>query len=245
MNGTLISKITLLAMMTIEAAGVSSPAQTIVTWPNGTVHNFGDIGEDMGAVNHRFAMVNVGEDALAILSAKGRCNCTTASFDKRAARTGDSLYVDVKFDPTGRAGYFNQRVTVLTTTDHRPHYLFVKGNILTSQQRIKRDFPHDLGGGIRLKTDTIKLQLTSRRTISTTLAGINNGSTEIEPRIADAPRGIDVEVIPAKVPVGQRFSVVLKASRKALRAMMPSRSFTLLCDSFISKKIEITICENQ
>lgn len=241
MNGTFASIASILTLTAMAAAGMEAAAKSEIDWVGGTVFNCGDIGEDEGPVSHRFTMVNSSAEPISIISANGKCRCTTASFDKRALNPGDTAYIDVRFDPVGRLGYFNQRVAVNTTTDNSVYYLFVKGNILTSHERIVRDFPTAIGSGIRMKADTICIDMPKRRKFSASLACINEGEATVEPRIADAPKGIDIDIVPARVPAGQRFSIVLSASRKSLQKLMPRQSFTLQCDSATSKQIEIKI----
>lgn len=234
----LISAIIMVLGCSFEAA-----AKSDVEWLGGTVFDFGEIGESEGAVSHRFAWRNLSGEAMSVLSATGKCSCTTATFAAATVQAGDTSSVVVTFDPKDKVGDFKQRVTVRFGSQPAANYLFVKGRILTSQMRIRRDFPIEVGQ-VRISRDTLAIDLDAigaRSKISVSLPCVNQGDTTIEPKVLGEVPGIETEVIPAKVPPGERFSLVFAGKRKALQKLTGNHNFRLCVGESDEEACNITI----
>lgn len=122
-------KIALLLATTLLLGCPICYGQSEITWPGGTVFDFGMIKEADGDVFHKFTLRNIGKEPFVVLGAAGKCGCTTASYSKKEIAPGDTASVVVKFNPTGRSGTFKQRVTVLLSSPSRHNTLFIKGVI--------------------------------------------------------------------------------------------------------------------
>lgn len=218
-------------------------AKSDVEWLGGTVFDFGEISESDGSVSHRFAWRNLSSEAMSVLSATGKCSCTTATFAAATVQAGDTSSVVVTFDPKDKVGDFKQRVTVRFGSQPAANYLFVKGRILTSQMRIRRDFPIEVGQ-VRISRDTLAIDLNAigaRSKISVSLPCVNQGDTTIEPKVLGEVPGIETEVIPAKVPPGERFSLVFVGKRKALQKLTGNHNFRLCVGESDEEACNITI----
>jgi len=82
-------------------------------------HDFGTIQEKNGPVSCAFEFTNTGTAPLVIISAKTSCGCTTPSFPKRPIEPGKTGEITVKYNPAGRPGEFDKRVTVRTNVKGR------------------------------------------------------------------------------------------------------------------------------
>ena len=218
-------------------------AKSDVEWLDGTVYDFGEIVESDGAVSHRFTWRNMSSEAMSVLTATGKCSCTTATFATAAVQAADTSSVVVTFDPKDKVGEFKQRVTVRFESQPAANYLFVKGRILTSQMRIRRDFPIEVGQA-RISSDTLAIDLGAngaRSKISVSLPCVNQGDAALSPRVLGEVPGIETEVIPAKVPPGERFSLVFSGKRKALQKLTGNHNFRLWVDESDKEVCSITI----
>ena len=130
-----------MAMFVMATADVCS--QSEMQWQGGTVYSFGTILEDDGPVSHRFVLRNAGDKAYSIVGVYATCGCTTATHFPHAIAPGDTASVTVTFNPQHREGLFHQRVAVTTDSRSRINYLFVKGNVVSSSQRIENESPVD------------------------------------------------------------------------------------------------------
>ena len=231
------------AIIMVLGCSFEAVAKSDVEWLGGTVFDFGEIGESEGAVSHRFAWRNLSSEAMSVLSATGKCSCTTATFAAAAVQASDTSSVVVTFDPKDKVGDFKQRVTVRFGSQPAANYLFVKGRILTSQMRIRRDFPIEVGQ-VRISSDTLAIDLNAngaRSKISVSLPCVNKGDTTIEPKVLGEVPGIETEVIPAKVPPGERFSLVFSGKRKALQKLTGNHNFRLCVGESEAEVCSITI----
>ena len=231
------------AIIMVLGCSFEAVAKSDVEWLGGTVFDFGEIVESEGAVSHRFAWRNLSSEAMSVLSATGKCSCTTATFAAATVQAGDTSSVVVTFDPKDKVGDFKQRVTVRFGSQPAANYLFVKGRILTSQMRIRRDFPIEVGQ-VRISSDTLAIDLNAigaRSKISVSLPCVNQGDTTIEPKVLGEVPGIETEVIPAKVPPGERFSLVFSGKRKALQKLTGSHNFRLWVGESDKEACNITI----
>ena len=218
-------------------------AKSDVEWLDGTVYDFGEIVESDGAVSHRFTWRNMSSEAMSVLTATGKCSCTTATFATAAVKAADTSSVVVTFDPKDKVGEFKQRVTVRFESQPAANYLFVKGRILTSQMRIRRDFPIEVGQA-RISSDTLAIDLganDTRSKISVSLPCVNQGDAALSPRVLGEVPGIETEVIPAKVPPGERFSLVFSGKRKELQKLTGNHSYSLRVGESKAEACSITI----
>ena len=218
-------------------------AKSDVEWLDGTVYDFGEIVESDGAVSHRFTWRNMSSEAMSVLTATGKCSCTTATFATAAVQAADTSSVVVTFDPKDKVGEFKQRVTVRFESQPAANYLFVKGRILTSQMRIRRDFPIEVGQA-RISSDTLAIDLGAngaRSKISVSLPCVNQGDATLSPRVLGEVPGIETEVIPAKVPPGERFSLVFSGKRKALQKLTGNHNLRLWVGESDEEACNITI----
>ena len=218
-------------------------AKSDVEWLDGTVYDFGEIVESDGAVSHRFTWRNMSSEAMSVLTATGKCSCTTATFATAAVQAADTSSVVVTFDPKDKVGEFKQRVTVRFESQPAANYLFVKGRILTSQMRIRRDFPIEVGQA-RISSDTLAIDLGAngaRSKISVSLPCVNQGDAALSPRVLGEVPGIETEVIPAKVPPGERFSLIFSGKRKALQKLTGNHSYSLRVGESKAEACSITI----
>ena len=218
-------------------------AKSDVEWLDGTVYDFGEIVESDGAVSHRFTWRNMSSEAMSVLTATGKCSCTTDTHATAAVQAADTSSVVVTFDPKDKVGEFKQRVTVRFVSQPAANYLFVKGRILTSQMRIRRDFPIEVGQA-RISSDTLAIDLganDTRSKISVSLPCVNQGDADLSPRVLGEVPGIETEVIPAKVPPGERFSLIFSGKRKALQKLTGNHSYSLRVGESKSDVFSITI----
>lgn len=236
-----LAKLILLTVLLI-CCDITITAQSDVNWINGTVFDFGDINEDDGVVSRKFLWSNRGTAAVSILTAKGKCSCTTAKYDSSPVQPGDTACVTITFDPKDKAGEFKQRVTVRHTAEPSTNYLFVKGRIITSEMRIRRDFPIEVKD-IRLSNDTATIIADDahRDKISVTVKGINQGKTTLTPTLSGKNADIEAYVTPSSVPAGERFSLVFTVKGKYASKILGNHNYNLYSGDFTQEPHAITI----
>ena len=106
-------------------------------------HDFGVVSGVGGGVSHRFWLHAEGDKSMSIIDIRTSCGCVAGEWDERTADPGDSLYVDVRFDPTGRYGYQEKSVYVATTTGR--YRLDLVARVVASDTTLSRYFPYRHG----------------------------------------------------------------------------------------------------
>ena len=93
-----------------------------------TVHHLGDIPFEEPVRSFDFKFVNHSKRLLVILDAKPSCRCTKVEYPMKPVSTGDTSYIRVTYDGTGRSPeYFNKSVTVYTNVADNLIELKIKG----------------------------------------------------------------------------------------------------------------------
>ena len=95
------------------------------------IHDFGYVDQDAGPVTYSFQFVNVSNRPVKILTVQASCGCTTPNWSKDPVVPGANGFIEARFDPKGRPGYFNKSLTVTTDFDSNPVILQIKAQVST------------------------------------------------------------------------------------------------------------------
>jgi hypothetical protein len=87
----------------------------------GRIRQFGDASAN-------FTIVNQGEHYLFIQAITPDCHCTTALWDKRPIKPGDSTVVKIKYD-SSILGFFQKKILVEVNSDDSPLLLIFRGEV--------------------------------------------------------------------------------------------------------------------
>lgn len=120
--------------------------------------DFGEIEEKAGPVTHQFEFTNLANRPIKIVSVKPSCGCTTPDWTRDIIPSGKTGFIQARFDPKGRPGYFSKSLTVTTDADSNPIVLQIKGTVLT--ESTKEPAPTEfsgINGSWRIKTSSFNL----------------------------------------------------------------------------------------
>ena len=197
-------------------------AQSEMQWQDGTACAFGTIREDDGPVSHRFILRNAGDKPFHIVGAHPTCGCTTATHSSQVIAPGDTASVLVTYNPQRREGVFCQRVAVTTDSRSRINYLFVKGNVVSSRQRIEKEFPI-VKGDVRFVEDTLYIYTREgNRMVTATMHCFNDSPDSLSLSAVHLPQGAEVDFSPRNLASGERFTMVVSCILKDLQQSIQS-----------------------
>lgn len=95
-----------------------------------TIHHFGVIPLSNPIDSVDFKFINRGSNLLVILNAKPSCRCTKVKYPKYPISSGDTSYVRVIYDGTGRnPEYFNKSVEIYTNASSSLLKLNINGQL--------------------------------------------------------------------------------------------------------------------
>lgn len=172
------------------------------------VRNFGAIAEEDGPATCEFPVVNTGTEPLTILSARATCGCTTPVYSHKPIAPGDTSYVSVTFDPTGRPGRFNKMVYLQTNGTPSKASLEIKGVVVGSEETIKRRYPVNFGP-LKLSQSVFYLGESMMGRMKTIyLEGYNRSSDSLRVKVENAPKYIDIAVAPPVAGPGEQVTII-------------------------------------
>ncbi len=140
--------------------------------------SFGAIREEGGTVSHTFEFTNRGDTPVAIDRVATSCGCTTPDYPRTPIAPGATARIDVVFDPRGMPGEFSKIVTVVSGGGKYREYLTVTGNVIPRPRTVEEDYPHDMGGGLRISTTLLAFRSVAQGSTSSMVARWANTSTE-------------------------------------------------------------------
>ena len=116
-----------------------------VEWLEET-YNFGTLNEKGGESNHRFYFINKGRDAVKIQTAKASCGCTTPSWFSKPVFSGDTGFVEARYNPDNRPGNFNKTITVFfENSEHINKEITITGFVQPEITNAFKKYPEKVG----------------------------------------------------------------------------------------------------
>jgi hypothetical protein len=146
-----------------------------------TEWNFGDIQEEGGTVSHVFEFTNSSSTPVSIDRVVASCGCTTPEYPRNPVASGGKARIEVTFDPRGMPGEFVKTVSVLSGGGGKNRDLLtIQGNVIPRPLTIEEEFPHDMGGGLRVSTDKLTFRTVPQgRSVEMTVDYINTSTETI------------------------------------------------------------------
>ncbi len=108
---SLLFSLTLLLFCT-QQVNAAPPGHKVGIQVDTLLYEFGNVRADGAPVVHEFTLINTGESAVSILSARASCGCTEPRYTRRPIMPGQSGSVTVKFIPAGQRGEVDKSVTL-------------------------------------------------------------------------------------------------------------------------------------
>lgn len=170
-------------------------------------HNFGAFSEDLGPVEYVFTAVNTGDEPLQVLSARANCGCTVPDYDRQPIAPGDTLHLNVTFNPVGRPGRFDKKIYVYTNTDDDKYVLTIHGTVMGSQNTIKSRYPVPVEG-MHINTTMLAMgEKIKGKSASSSLRCYNSTDSALVPVVENLPSYMTAEVRPPMVRPGEQFVI--------------------------------------
>lgn len=183
------------------------------------IHDFGYVDQDAGPVTYSFQFVNVSNRPVKILTVQASCGCTTPNWSKDPVVPGANGFIEARFDPKGRPGYFNKSLTVTTDFDSNPVILQIKGQVSTGAGASRESEFKMESGNWRLKTSSFNL---GKVYLKDEFAGkefpvFNAGDKPINFIKTEGAEYLQAEVLPNPLPPGAhgKIRILYNGKKKA------------------------------
>ena len=172
-------------------------------------HDFGAFDENDGTVKCRFAYINTGNEPLSIIASRATCGCTSSSYTKTPVEPGDTGYVEVTYNPTGRPGRFGKKVYVDFNTERPRQTLLIKGVVIGSSNTLRGRYPVD-AGALKLRSDNVLLGEVANGKSKTSFVEVYNATPDsLTPQWTSIPRGVKINTGTPTVGPGEQITYTL------------------------------------
>lgn len=110
-----------------------------------SVHDFGQVKEELGPVAYEFKFKNTGTAPLIIKDVQASCGCTTPTYTKDPVAPGKTGIIKAQYDPANRPGIFDKTLTITANTDPGMNFLKIKGFVIAKIKTIEDEYPDTVG----------------------------------------------------------------------------------------------------
>lgn len=195
----------ILGLIVILCVSIASNAQSI-QWIN-SEYDFGAFKEDSGLVSCQFKGINVAKEPIAIVNARATCGCTTPKYPHGAINQGDTIVVNVSYDPQARPGRFSKKIYIKNNIDEEQDQLTIRGVVIGNESTLKSRYPIDWGN-LRSQNEIIFIGDVKKGKSKSIFFSVYNQSTDtVSPIIKDVPSYVKASIIPSEIPPGEQASV--------------------------------------
>ncbi|MDR2424217.1 MAG: DUF1573 domain-containing protein [Prevotellaceae bacterium] len=200
------------SLLVFVAMAVCANAQAVIEFAK-TKHDFGSIKETGGDVSHVFTFKNTGQTPLVINNVETSCGCTSPAWTKEPVQPGKSGTVTATFNPSGRPGFFEKKLTVKTNASEIP--LTISGNVEAKVLTVEEQYPFAIDK-LRMKSGTLEMyRVPAMGNKTENLEFINTGTTPIVVNFENVPEHISLVAEPVSIPAGTKGTV--KCTYNALK----------------------------
>lgn len=178
--------------------------------------DFGDVIEKAGPVTHQFEFTNVTNRPIKILNVKPSCGCTTPDWTKEPVQPGKTGFIQARFDPKGRPGYFTKSLTVTSDADANPLMLQIKGTVTREGKEAITEF-NGINGSWLVKTSSFNFGkvFIKDEYVVREFPIMNNGTKPVSYlNKYDGPVYIKVSVEPKTLAAGEKGVIKLSYNGK-------------------------------
>ena len=238
----------LLSLFIISASARAWAGTPEIEWLS-SIHDFGAFHEDEGEVTCVFAGINTGTEPLIVLDARANCGCTHPAYDHNPILPGDTLFVSVGYDPSGRPGRFSKNIRITTNTPSQQSNLTIKGTVIGSANTLDSRYPVT-AGNTRLNNDIVTFgTIRHGRMGAGGLHIYNPTDSIIIPAVENMPSYIKGVFSPKAIQPGELgiLSLTLYTDRLLTYGVIDD-SFTLIPDIShpdVTKNIETVVIVNE
>ena len=172
-------------------------------------HDFGEILEENGPVNHKFEFTNLGTAPLIVNNVKASCGCTTPGWTKDPVMPGERGYIEAQYNPLNRPGSFRKSLTIYSNSTSGNTSLYIQGSVTPKARSLAETLPTKIGN-LKLRTRTLNIgNITNNKVVEKKYDIYNDGETPISLLKVEAPDFIKVSFEPETIAPGGSGKIVM------------------------------------
>ncbi len=173
-------------------------------------HNFGQVREDGGPLQHEFLFENRGRDSLRVGNVSAGGGISVLGWTRGPVPPGETGTVTLEFDPRNMPGRFNRVVLVSASGDPSNVTLRLLGEVIPADKTPVDMYPHEIGP-LRIRSNHVPLGRVAPGTVSYDTVGvINLTDEELEITFSGVPPHLSFSAEPPKISPGERGVVEVR-----------------------------------
>ncbi len=196
-------------IMMILAGGIKAQGQLEFVEKT---HDFGEVSEDGGLIDHSFVFRNTGNQPVKIMQVKASCGCTTPGWTKELIMPGDTGFVKAQYNPRNRPGQFRKSLQVTSNAVGGNETLFIEGYVRPAKKTVAEELPIKMGG-FRIKYKSLNLgRMTNEKAITKSFDIYNDGEERMKilPERNLIPEYISLSFEPEVLEPGEQGQLMVK-----------------------------------
>lgn len=228
----------LLLSILLPAVAMASPQIEWLT-PD---YDFGAIAEADGIALGELRFVNNSGTPVSVTAVHTSCGCTTASVPRDEIAPGDTAAIIVKYDPTGRPGKFEKKVSVNFSDDNIPRQsLKIHGVVIGTSNTLRSRYPVD-AGAMKLRASVVPFGEVKKSSAKSDFVEIYNASTDsLQPVWSNIPPYISIAPMEGKVAPGEQivYNLMFSGTRAPLYGLVTDSLYVAASPDAEPVRIEI------
>ncbi len=170
-------------------------------------HDFGEVAEDGGSVEHIFRFRNTSSKPIVIVATQTSCGCTKAEHPRKPIMPDSVAEVKVVFNPLNYPGTFARKIVVVTNEGALKEQLQITGRVLPRVKSLEEQYPIVLGDGVRAEANSHSFGYVEHGKLVQSSFGIINTSNKVATIAVENPCPELEFYIPSKIAPGERVSL--------------------------------------
>lgn len=226
-------------------------APTVVAAPQiewlTTDYDFGAIAEADGVARGNLRFVNTGDSRVAVTAVHTSCGCTMAKIPDGEIEPGDTATIAVDYDPTGRPGKFEKKVTVIFSDDIPKASLKIHGVVIGTTRTLEQRYPVD-AGVLKLSASVVPFGDVRKSGAKSDFIEVYNASSDtIVPVWSNLPEYVSAVSMTGKVPPGEQlvYNMMFSGYRCPMYGLVTDSVYIAASADAVPAKVDIVAMVNE
>ena len=187
----------------------------VVEWDK-TVHDFGDVSVDDGALSCSFTLKNVGQEPVVIYEVVSSCGCTDVKWTREPVAPGKTGSISATYKNEDGPMAFDKTLTVYLSGTKRPVVLRLRGVVHEKKKSLDELYGAEKMGDLGLKSRAMKTGTVKQGLQASETATVANlGRQPLNVSFADVSPALQLSVTPNPIPAGGTATLSYTVSARA------------------------------
>lgn len=177
-----------------------------------TIHDFGTVQLNSGALTCSFTFKNIDSKPMAIYNIVTSCGCTTIEYPREPIMPGKSGTIKVEYTNDEGPYPFDKSITVQMSSYSKPIILRVRGVCIDKNKSLKDIYPESYGALGMMKREYSLGTVDQGKSKSDETYVANTSSSSVRIGFADVTPGLEINISPNPIPANSTARMSFRVS---------------------------------